>query len=239
MIGLHGLATKRAAVRMVGGPSASRTVALQAVIRAEREGLPFLITADRDGQQLLAVLEPEDEQLWIGRAPHCDLALDWDEQVSRVHAQLVGVAGHWTVTDDNLSQNGTFVSGERVVGRRRLRDGDVIRVGATNLAFRAPEGSGVQTSVAGGPSLAPELTSMQRKVLVALCRPLSAGESPAVAATNRAIAEELVLSVEAVKTHMRALFAKFGVESLPQNQKRAKLAELAAQAGLVPGSGRR
>lgn len=80
---------------------------------------------------------------------------------------------------------------------------------------------------------------MQRKVLVALCRPLSAGESPAVPATNRAIAEELVLSVEAVKTHMRALFARFGVEELAQNKKRARVVELAAQAGLVPASHRR
>ena len=45
--------------------------------------------------------------------------------------------------------------------------------------------------------------------------------------------EELVLSVEAVKTHMRALFDKFEVEDLPHNQKRTRLAELALQAGVV------
>ena len=36
-----------------------------------------------------------------------------------------------------------------------------------------------------------------------------------------------------MKTHLRALFAKFGVEDLPQNQKRAKLIERAFQTGLV------
>jgi DNA-binding NarL/FixJ family response regulator len=47
------------------------------------------------------------------------------------------------------------------------------------------------------------------------------------------IAEELVLSVDAVKTHLRALFARFAVEDLPQNAKRARLVELAFQAGIV------
>jgi DNA-binding NarL/FixJ family response regulator len=53
-----------------------------------------------------------------------------------------------------------------------------------------------------------------------------------VPATNRAIAEELVLSVEAVKTHIRSLFAKFAVEDLPQNRQRVRLAELAHRAGV-------
>src|SRR4029078_12651835 len=52
-------------------------------------------------------------------------------------------------------------------------------------------------------------------------------------ATNQDIASELFLSVEAVKTHLRALFAKFGVEDLPQNQQRARLIERASQTGLV------
>lgn len=86
-------------MRIAGSPPASRTVALQAVIHAERDGLPFLITSDRDGRQLLAILEPEDERLWIGRGPDCDLVLDWDEQVSRVHVELVAVAGQWTIAD--------------------------------------------------------------------------------------------------------------------------------------------
>jgi pSer/pThr/pTyr-binding forkhead associated (FHA) protein len=34
--------------------------------------------------------------------------------------------------------NGTFVNGERVERRRRLRDGDELRCGETAIAFHAP-----------------------------------------------------------------------------------------------------
>jgi DNA-binding NarL/FixJ family response regulator len=36
-----------------------------------------------------------------------------------------------------------------------------------------------------------------------------------------------------VKTHLRALFEKLGVEKLPQNQKRIRLVERAFDSGLV------
>jgi hypothetical protein len=38
---------------------------------------------------------------------------------------------------------------------------------------------------------------------------------------NQQIAEELFLSLDAVKSHLRSLFHKFGIDQLPQNQKRA------------------
>ncbi|UOT08201.1 MULTISPECIES: LuxR C-terminal-related transcriptional regulator [Rhodococcus] len=41
------------------------------------------------------------------------------------------------------------------------------------------------------------------------------------------------LSEATVKTHLRALFTKFGVEDLPQNQKRARLAEHVLRSRLV------
>ena len=67
----------------------------------------------------------------------------------------------------------------------------------------------------------------------ALCRPFKDGAAFATPSTNQAIADELHLSVEAVKTHLRALFEKFGVSDLPQNQKRVALVERALQSGLV------
>ncbi|MGZ4271301.1 MAG: FHA domain-containing protein, partial [Solirubrobacteraceae bacterium] len=46
-------------------------------------------------------------------------------------------------------------------------------------------------------------------------------------------ASELFLSVDAVKSHLRALFARFGIEHLPQNQKRSRLVAEALQSGVI------
>jgi predicted ArsR family transcriptional regulator len=77
------------------------------------------------------------------------------------------------------------------------------------------------------------LTDAQRSVLVALCRPYQDARPYASPASNQQIAGELFLSLDAVKTHLRVLFHKFGIENLPQNQKRARLAEMALELGLV------
>jgi Bacterial regulatory proteins, luxR family len=121
-----------------------------------------------------------------------------------------------------------------VVGRRRLRDGDVVRFGRTTAVFRQPlkvdfTDTGVALDVVDRASL----SAAQRRVLVALCRPFKEASGYVTPATNQQIAAELFLSVDAVKTHLRALFAKFGIEQLPQNQKRVRLAELALKSGIV------
>ncbi|HEX4307432.1 MAG TPA: hypothetical protein VHZ54_15465 [Solirubrobacterales bacterium] len=77
------------------------------------------------------------------------------------------------------------------------------------------------------------LTDTQLGILTALCRPISAGNRYATPATNQEIAEEVFLSVDAVKGHLRALYRKFGIEDLPHNQKRARLVELAIEGGYV------
>jgi hypothetical protein len=69
-------------------------------------------------------------------------------------------------------------------------------------------------------------------VLVALCRPFR--ESPRAApATNREIADELVVGVDAVKAQLRALYAGSAIDGLAQNKKRARLAAMALDRGLV------
>ena len=45
--------------------------------------------------------------------------------------------------------------------------------------------------------------------------------------------EQLYLSVDAVKAHLRQLFERLGIDELPQNQKRARLAAVALVDGLV------
>jgi ATP/maltotriose-dependent transcriptional regulator MalT len=69
--------------------------------------------------------------------------------------------------------------------------------------------------------------------LVALCSPYKNDSAFARPASNRDIASELVVSVDAVKTHLRALFAKFALDGLGQNEKRMRLVERALQLGAV------
>lgn len=76
------------------------------------------------------------------------------------------------------------------------------------------------------------MSDTQRKILIALCRPFRES-SFATPATNQEIAKALFLSVDAVKTHLRALYRRFGIQDLPQNQKRARLAWDALQSGLI------
>jgi hypothetical protein len=77
------------------------------------------------------------------------------------------------------------------------------------------------------------LTDAQLGILAALCRPLATGNHFASPATNQEIADEVFLGVDAVKGHLRTLYRKFGIEDLPQNQKRARLVELAIEGGYV------
>jgi pSer/pThr/pTyr-binding forkhead associated (FHA) protein len=202
-------------------------------ISAERGGEPFLLYRDGAGEQVIVPLGAQD-RITIGRRPANDIALDWDSEVSRVHAELERTGDEWTVIDDGLSHNGTFVAGHRVTGRRRLRDGDVIAIGGTAIAFCAPAGDSMtgSTVTSVGPRVAELLTPAQRRVLVALCRPFR-DSTYATPATNQQIADELVVSVDAVKSNLRALFAAFGVDDLPQNQKRASLALEALRTGVI------
>jgi FHA domain len=217
---------------MTGAAHQSSPRELKALLEAEREGTPFVIYRGEAGEQVIVALQG-GERLTIGRRGDNTVAIPWDEEVSRVHAQLEPLGHEWAVTDDGISRNGTFVNGERVTGRRRLRDGDRLCFGDTTMLYRAPDDCGsVPTAVARRGAAAQNLTDAQRRILVALCRPL--GESAyATPATNREIADQVSLSVDAVKAHLRVLFGRFGLDDLPQNSKRARLAALVLVEGIV------
>jgi pSer/pThr/pTyr-binding forkhead associated (FHA) protein len=184
-------------------------------------GTPFLLYRGADGRQVF--IDLDRRRLTIGRRESSDVALPWDAQVSRVHAELSRMGGDWVVRDA-ASHNGTFVNGERVRGRRRLCDGDAISVGDTLISFCATDSQSLGvTAPAIDRAPAVELTAGQRRVLAALCRPLR-GSSYAPPASNREIADELVISVARVKATLTTMFELFGLGELPQNAKRAALA---------------
>ena len=217
-------------------PHLASPAELQERLATERAGEPFIVYRDSQGSQRIVSLG-EGSRLTIGRSPKADIALTWDEEVSGLHAELSQAGDSWLILDDGLSRNGTHVNGERVQGRRRLRDNDQMVLGQTALIYREPLQSRLQsTAVAGKFVLGAELS--RRSVA---CSCLSASPSRTEVrsddpATNQQIADDLHLSVAAVKAHLRLLFERFQVEDLPQNDKRAALVELALTTGTVsPG----
>jgi pSer/pThr/pTyr-binding forkhead associated (FHA) protein len=214
------------------GPHVASPAELRDRLAAERRGHPCLVYRDGDDRQVIVELVPARPRLTIGRGAASDVALGWDGEVSRVHAELELAGGHWVVSDDHLSHNGTYVNEQRVHGSRRLRAGDVVRAGATLLAFMAPAAdTATATRTAGRLRDGAAVTPAQRRVLVALCRPVPAGGPPA---SNRAIADELVVALDTVKSTLTRLFEVFDVgDDVPQNGKRALLARRALQLGIV------
>lgn len=200
-------------------------------LAAERRGTPFLVYRDAAGRQVIVELVETGRRLTIGRYERNDVALSWDGEVSRLHAVLELVGVDWVLTDDRMSRNGSYVNGERV-SSRVLRSGDLVAVGETLIAFVAPDrSSGSETLTAGDVRRVLDVTPAQRRVLVALCRPVFDHRPPA---SNREIATELVVTVDTVKGTLSRLFELFAIGSdVPQNQKRALLARHAIQAGAV------
>jgi pSer/pThr/pTyr-binding forkhead associated (FHA) protein len=70
----------------------------------------------------------------LGRGGQNDLTLDSDDFASARHARIEPRRdGVWV--EDVGSTNGTYVNGARLSKPRVLRDGDVIRVGSTDIRY--------------------------------------------------------------------------------------------------------
>jgi FHA domain len=207
---------------------------LKALIEAEATGAPFLHWLDADGEQHILMLTDDRPRVTIGRRAHCDVPLSWDQEVSREHALLEPVGEDWTLIDDGLSRNGSFVNGTQIRGRHRLSDRDRLCFGVTHVTYRESTQAEGSESTARPPGAAGQipLTDIQRKLLIALCRPIMESTST-TPATNPQIAAEVHLSVDAVKAHMRDLFVRFGLGELPQNEKRNRLVVTVIASGLL------
>lgn len=202
-------------------------------LAAERQGDAYLLLRDGDGVQYLHPLA-RGVRCSLGRRDTNDVMLRWDPLVSRTHAAIEQIGGQWWLIDDGMSYNGTFHNGLRLHGRQRLDDGDVLRLGQTLVVFRDPGAADVSSTSVDHPTLGVEdLRPAQLAVLCALSRPLLDHGRLAGPASNQAIAEELVVSVDAVKSSLRVLFARFGLSDAPRATKRHRLAEIAIQSGLL------
>ncbi len=90
------------------------------------------------------------EEITLGRAAE---GVTWrltDRNVSRRHARLTRVSGA-VYLEDLGSLTGTWLNGERITGRRRVRPGDLVEIGDYDLVV-AEEGQ-----EAAGPGTPPPL----------------------------------------------------------------------------------
>jgi hypothetical protein len=114
-------------------------VLVYAISRSNRRATPALRA--RPGYAYLVGLSgaalnqtfPLSDGALIGRGSTCRIRLT-ELSVSRQHARLRVAQGAWFIQDLN-STYGTYVNGQRI-SATRLKDGDRIRIGSTELEFR-------------------------------------------------------------------------------------------------------
>ncbi len=87
--------------------------------------------------------------LVVGRAADCGVRLT-DESLSRRHCRIFRHEGQAFV-EDLGSRNGTHVNGTPLTARQRLRPGDVVVVGATEIELLAPAGLRLHADEARAP----------------------------------------------------------------------------------------
>ena len=114
--------------------------ALKTKITEERPSASLIV---RQGVQLGRKYLLQAGANIIGREKSLAVAL-MDTQASRKHAQILWLAGQY-VLEDLDSTNGTFINDERIAGPRHLKDGDLIRIGNTLIAFQIEKESSIPT----------------------------------------------------------------------------------------------
>lgn len=182
-----------------------------------------------EGAQLIPL---EGERLTVGQHPSAHVVLARDRGVSRLHAVLERYSTGWSIRDMQ-SANGTFVNGRRLAGERPLWPGDEVQVGRTRLVLRSDgDGDGDGVAVTEGADPPPPMTSRERDVIVALCRPVLDGDLFTEPSSIRQIARALQVTDAAVKQHLLHLYDKFGVYAEP-SRRRVLLANEAVRRGAV------
>ncbi len=100
--------------------------------------------------------------------------------------------------------------------RRRRRH--AVRGHVGHLPRPGARGAGPVPTRGARPRPLVDLSTTQRRVLEALCRPYQGGSVFANPLTDEEFAEELFLSPGAVRTHMAVMVAKFGLDDIPADQ---------------------
>jgi pSer/pThr/pTyr-binding forkhead associated (FHA) protein len=167
----------------------------------------------------------------VGNDRSMDLRIADDPFVSAEHVRLRDDGRGWTI-EDARSTNGTWLRDRPLREPELLRHGDQVRLARdTHLLFLSPR--------RGTPLLpsAETLTGASRReleVLAALAAPIRA-DVHAVPESDAGIALALSISVSTVRTHVKSLYRKTGIDpALPPAAKRQRLALVGLR---LPGEG--
>ncbi len=102
----------------------------------------------QDGPDSPKEFELSKKEMVLGRAPSVDIVIALPAVSSR-HALITGQGDQYTIEDLN-STNGTFINGDRLMGRKTLQPGDQIRLGqSVNLRVLGPAPEPQKTVVQG------------------------------------------------------------------------------------------
>jgi pSer/pThr/pTyr-binding forkhead associated (FHA) protein len=131
----------RSATRDIGGApqesiilGAAEAAALRAELGVEQKQAARFVVLEGPGKKKGDTLELTSAMV-LGRDRRSGFRLDDDEFASGQHARIEPRSdGTWV--EDLGSTNGTFVNGERITAER-LRKGDVVRVGQTELRLES------------------------------------------------------------------------------------------------------
>jgi hypothetical protein len=121
---------------MILGPAAAEALGLGQAAAAPTEpggGGPRLVVLSSPTYPPGTIVRL-DSEVTFGRADDCDVPLDGDAYASSHHAVVFARDAARYVRDLG-STNGTHVDGHAIVAEHRLRPGDELRVGETELRF--------------------------------------------------------------------------------------------------------
>lgn len=194
-----------------------------------------------DGTGVRAVALTGD-RVTVGRDARCSVMVS-DPAVSRTHVVLERVAGGWWLTD--VSTNGTWVEGRRVVHGTLVSEGSTVRMADARLVLREPAGRdpaartrllalGASSDLTRSrPGSSHGLSARERQALVELCRPLTTGARFVAPGRVPDIARQLFVSEQRVQVLLAGASRKLGLTG-PVD--RVALANTALQVGAVTDS---
>jgi pSer/pThr/pTyr-binding forkhead associated (FHA) protein len=123
-----------------------------------------LIIEDDSGRTTVVPLPPSREEITIGRKEGNTIRLI-EQNISRYHARLVRSQNGYYI-EDKGSYNGTKINGDKITGRRHLKEGDKIVLGDYRLALKYEK-----DKEAPAPKAAPERPPEPRPRLCLLSGP--------------------------------------------------------------------